>query len=154
MEQAVAKPNGVNRLGLFVSGVKWEQKSVLALLPLIDCVLDCPALCCKESHPITVQEYEVERIAKRLEMRSGKLKRSLEPIGEWLWTLPRPCCFLKDNRCSIYEDRPVVCKYYPLQRVWLEKEGEYVVGVFTCWCDAGRRCIKKLMEWHNGKHLS
>ena len=139
-------PNG--KANLWVSGVKWEKASVLTLLPLIDCVPGCK-LCCTEPHPIAVQEWEVERIAKRLEKRSGVVKRSLKPIGEWEWTLARPCSFLVDEEwhCSIYDDRPVVCKYYPLERIWMPQQEEYVIGVDTSWCKAGQRCIEQLKAW-------
>ena len=37
------------------------------------------------------------------------------------------CFFLSEGRCTIYEKRPLVCRFYPF---WLEKEGDtWVFGV-------------------------
>jgi len=37
-----------------------------------------------------------------------------EGLGENPWqTRTKPCPFLKDNRCSVYEDRPADCSGYP-----------------------------------------
>jgi Fe-S-cluster containining protein len=37
-----------------------------------------------------------------------------EPDDDNPWTTrSTPCPFLKDNRCSVYEERPADCKSYP-----------------------------------------
>jgi Fe-S-cluster containining protein len=43
------------------------------------------------------------------------------------------CLFLKDNRCTNYEHRPLICRFYPFElKPSQDKEG-YVFGVtFEC----------------------
>ena len=81
--------------------------------------IDCTtcANCCREMKP-GFSEEEVERVAGRLGMERKQfietyLERS-QGLDEKPWqtrTTPRP--FLKDNLCSIYEDRPEECSGYP-----------------------------------------
>jgi Fe-S-cluster containining protein len=81
----------------------------------IDCT-QC-ANCCREVNP-TFSEEELDRLARRLAMTRQQfieayLKRS-EPYDDNPWTTrTTPCPFLKDNRCSVYEDRPADCSGYP-----------------------------------------
>ncbi len=82
----------------------------------------------------------MERIEKVLKVKN--LKRKWDKVREGLWTIPSPCPFRSVAGCSIYKDRPVVCKYFPLQRV--QHEGFEVVGISTALCDAGQKCIKYL----------
>ncbi len=81
--------------------------------------IDCTkcANCCKEVQP-TFSEEEVDRLARRLAMTREQfieayLKRS-EPGDDNPWTTrTTPCPFLKENLCSVYEDRPADCSGYP-----------------------------------------
>jgi uncharacterized protein len=79
--------------------------------------IDCTtcANCCREVKP-GFSEEEVGRVARRLGMeRQQFIETYLEPSEEdKLWrTRVTPCPFLKDNLCSIYEDRPAECSGYP-----------------------------------------
>ena len=65
----------------------------------------------------TLSEEEVNRLAARLGTTPLQfIDTYLEPNGDddnpWQ-TRTSPCPFLKDNRCSVYEDRPDNCKGYP-----------------------------------------
>ncbi|HLJ27555.1 MAG TPA: YkgJ family cysteine cluster protein [Candidatus Angelobacter sp.] len=81
--------------------------------------IDCTACanCCREMHP-SFSEEEVDRLARRLGMERQQfidayLERTKE-AGENFWqTRGTPCPFLKDNLCSVYEDRPADCSGYP-----------------------------------------
>jgi Fe-S-cluster containining protein len=81
--------------------------------------IDCTkcANCCREVKP-GFSEEEVDRLARRLAMTRQQfietyLERS-EPGCEKPWTTrTTPCPFLKDNLCSVYEDRPGDCSGYP-----------------------------------------
>lgn len=81
----------------------------------IDCT-SC-ANCCGEVKP-TFSEEEVGRLARRLGMERQQfidtyLERS-EGNSENPWqTRTTPCPFLKENLCSVYEDRPADCSGYP-----------------------------------------
>ena len=81
--------------------------------------IDCTtcANCCREMKP-GFREEEVDRVARRLGMeRQQFIETYLEPSEEdsgKLWrTRVTPCPFLRDNLCSIYEDRPAECSGYP-----------------------------------------
>ncbi len=77
--------------------------------------IDCTtcANCCKKMKP-TFSEEDVDRLARRFGFESQQfIKIHLEKAetgSENPWqTRTTPCPFLKDNRCSIYEDRPADC---------------------------------------------
>jgi len=81
--------------------------------------IDCTtcANCCRELTP-TFSEEEVDRVAHRLGMQRPEfiqayLKRSDDDSDNPWQTRSTPCPFLKDNLCSIYEDRPGECSGYP-----------------------------------------
>jgi len=67
---------------------------------------------------LPLSEEEVDRLARRLTMPREQfietyLQRS-EAGCETPWTTrTSPCPFLKDNLCSVYEDRPADCSGYP-----------------------------------------
>ena len=81
--------------------------------------IDCTTCgnCCRELRP-TFSGEEVDRVAHRLGMERQQfietfLERS-EAGSDKPWrTRAAPCPFLKDNLCSIYEDRPADCSGYP-----------------------------------------
>lgn len=81
--------------------------------------IDCTACanCCRVVKP-SFSEDEVDRLARRMGMDRSQfvenyLERS-EAGSENPWqTRTTPCPFLKDNRCSVYEDRPADCSKYP-----------------------------------------
>lgn len=80
--------------------------------------IDCTtcANCCRKVRP-TFSDKEASRLAERLgmpqeEFARAYLKRHEEGDNPWQ-TRTSPCPFLKDNRCSVYEDRPADCRGYP-----------------------------------------
>jgi Fe-S-cluster containining protein len=79
----------------------------------IDC-LKC-ANCCKTTSPI-FRDVDIKRISRRLKMtvtafEDTYLKEDEE--GDKV-LLSSPCAFLGvDNKCNIYEDRPLACREYP-----------------------------------------
>lgn len=81
--------------------------------------IDCTkcANCCREVHP-TFSEIEIDRMARRFAMTRHQFietyLKSSEPGDDNPWmTRTTPCPFLKDNLCSVYEDRPADCSGYP-----------------------------------------
>jgi Fe-S-cluster containining protein len=59
--------------------------------------------------------------------------------GKGVVCLKQPCGFLKDSKCSIYSNRPIVCKYFPMM---IEKE---VIKINVS-CPAGLEVYLKLAE--------
>ena len=79
----------------------------------IDC-LKC-ANCCKTTSPI-FRDIDIKRISKKLKLKEKDfINSNLNMDGEGDYVLKSsPCLFLdEDNKCSIYEDRPLACREYP-----------------------------------------
>jgi Fe-S-cluster containining protein len=79
---------------------------------LIDCTR-C-AHCCKTMRP-AVNADDIERIAVRLELSLDEFAAAyLSEDGEGQRIKAAPCPFLGgDDRCTIYDVRPQVCREYP-----------------------------------------
>jgi Fe-S-cluster containining protein len=102
--------------------------------------IDCTtcANCCRQVKP-TFSEAEVERLARRLDLQPDDfIQRNLErsePLSDYPWTTrSTPCPFLKDNRCSVYEDRPADCQGYPYldQPQFVFRTLGMIERTFTC----------------------
>jgi uncharacterized protein len=80
----------------------------------IDC-LSC-ANCCKTTSPI-FRDVDIKRIAKRFRVSEAKFIDCYLRVDEdndyVLQTAPCPFLDLSDNKCTIYEDRPLACREYP-----------------------------------------
>jgi len=81
-------------------------------------IVDCTrcANCCKTAD-IRFDEEDIERIAKHLNMRTAEFIETYLAVGEEEGSYKarlRPCPFLgDDNRCTICDVRPIVCREYP-----------------------------------------
>lgn len=78
-----------------------------------DC-LNC-ANCCKTTSPI-FRDADIRRIAKHLKTKESILVSEylkLDEDNDYVLKTS-PCTFLgHDNKCSIYEHRPLACREYP-----------------------------------------
>jgi len=74
---------------------------------------DC-ANCCKVFSP-PVNETDIERISAFLQISETEfVEKYLKTDDKGRYEMKAlPCPFLKDNKCSIYEIRPIVCQEYP-----------------------------------------
>lgn len=76
--------------------------------------LDC-ANCCKTISPIITQK-DIDRISKYTGVKAGDFIQTwleMDEDGDFVFR-NTPCPFLgKDNRCSVYEERPKACREYP-----------------------------------------
>jgi hypothetical protein len=113
--------------------------------------IDCTACanCCREVKP-TFSEEEVSRLAARLGTTPPQfIDTYLEPNGDgdnpWQ-TRTSPCPFLKDNRCSVYEDRPADCKGYPY--LYESEFSSRTMGMIerTCTCPIVFEVIEALKQ--------
>ncbi len=79
----------------------------------INC-LDC-ANCCKTISPV-FKEKDIERISRHLRLRPGAFAEKYlltDEDGDYV-VKSLPCPFLgPENRCGIYEQRPLSCRDYP-----------------------------------------
>jgi Fe-S-cluster containining protein len=79
--------------------------------------MDCLACanCCKTTSPI-FRDADIRRIAKHMRMKESQFIHSyLKMDEENDYVLQKsPCHFLgADNKCDIYEVRPLACREYP-----------------------------------------
>ena len=89
------------------------QRHDQAVFSEVDC-LTC-ANCCKTTGPLFRQE-DIDRIAALLDMSVGAfILQYLEMVGDGDFVLQNlPCAFLdEENKCTIYEHRPLACATYP-----------------------------------------
>lgn len=82
-----------------------------AITPQIDC-MQC-ANCCKSLEP-GLEQDEVEKLAQLKQMEIENFKQTFVAYdGEAHYLKAKPCLFLNDCACSIYNDRPKACQEYP-----------------------------------------
>lgn len=73
--------------------------------------------CCVELQPL-LSEKDQKRLAKGLKITVEQLRNEYleydKTVDEPGWKIKKsPCPFLKDKKCSVYEDRPDNCREYP-----------------------------------------
>jgi hypothetical protein len=99
--------------------------------------LSCFTTCC-HGMDIILAPYDILRLKKKLSLTSGEflarhtVNTTHEESGLPLVLLKmgeeerHPCPFLTESGCSVYEDRPSICRYYPigLATLRVEKEAE------------------------------
>jgi Fe-S-cluster containining protein len=83
------------------------------LFEIVDC-LNCAA-CCSSLGP-AIKDIDIQRMAKHLKIKPSELTDKylkVDEDGEYVFKL-MPCPFLQDdNKCSVYESRPMACREYP-----------------------------------------
>ena len=76
-------------------------------LSLLEYCAECKAKCCRYGSPFLL-ESEKRRIL-------NKTKRNVfEKVNEYYIIHQEPCHFLKNNKCSIEEIKPIGCKAWPI----------------------------------------
>lgn len=97
--------------------------------------ISCFNACCK-SIDITLTPYDILRLKKRLGMTSGDfLVKYTFPFefgkDDIAGVKMKPveggtqCQFMTEEGCSVYEDRPASCRYYPVALVSMRRQTEY-----------------------------
>jgi len=74
-------------------------------------------LCCTIFAP-AIHSHEIDCIAKKIGISSKKFRKRYVlkmNLPRSKYALKKPCPFLKNNRCSIYQIRPHSCRRYPFQ---------------------------------------
>jgi uncharacterized protein len=116
------------------------DRRVLQITDRVWAGVDCTtcANCCKTVRP-TLHDTEVDRLARRLALdRQQFVETYLEPNdagddNRWR-TRTTPCPFLKDDRCTVYEDRPADCRGYPYlhEPGFVTRTMAMIERTFTC----------------------
>lgn len=100
-------------LRAFASNVVDEK--IHALNSRISNAIDCTqcANCCKQFEP-GLEADEIERLAALKELPTETFRQQYIAFdGDALFLKTKPCMFLDDCRCSIYEHRPAACAGFP-----------------------------------------
>ena len=86
--------------------------------------IECFNACCRNID-ITLTPYDILRLKKRLGLTSGEFlkqytypfefnKNSIAGVKMEPVEGGTECQFMTDEGCSVYEDRPTACRYYPV----------------------------------------
>jgi Fe-S-cluster containining protein len=88
---------------------------------------DCSicGLCCKDQL-LTISRKDANIISRKLGIDKREFYEKYTHYNEETFetAMNMPCPFLKDNRCTIYDYRPEMCKNYP---VFLSDDGIVVI---------------------------
>jgi Fe-S-cluster containining protein len=83
-----------------------------------------------------VTPLEAERLAARLGMELNVFGRRYlrQAMGRYALVdgCEGQCCFLVDNRCSVYEDRPAQCRTYPFWSLLLASPESWAHEATQC----------------------
>ena len=81
--------------------------------------------CCINTH-IRLNAYEITRLASAKGLSNNEFidRYTQEGGTEILHDSQGHCAFLVDDACSVYDDRPLVCRIYPLCLNNRAKDGE------------------------------
>ncbi|MBM3392056.1 MAG: YkgJ family cysteine cluster protein [Betaproteobacteria bacterium] len=98
--------------------------------------IDCWNACCSNID-ISLTPYDILRLKRRLGLASAQFLQQyavpyelekdgiagikLKPVAGG-----SACQFMKPEGCSVYEDRPTACRYYPVALLSMRKQDEYV----------------------------
>lgn len=111
---------------------------ITMLLAQVNCE-GCDAPCCKRNpndQPIRLLPPEYRRLAEKYG------EHHFIKQGDF-GIMPMPCPFLKNNRCTIYADRPLVCVLYPFQPGATDGSGNMMLALASS-CPEGRRITRQI----------
>jgi Fe-S-cluster containining protein len=80
-------------------------------------------LCCGDTKEkprrILLLETEVEEISNKTGLPKHEFINQITGKTPYIYEMKKSnegkCCFLKDNQCSIYGLRPLICRFYPFE---------------------------------------
>ncbi|UCC78490.1 MAG: YkgJ family cysteine cluster protein [Candidatus Zixiibacteriota bacterium] len=119
--------------------------------------------CCKNFSPtdrIIVEPYDVLRLSRKLKITTAKFMGecadlTLDEHTHFPLAMLRlkgndsrnKCFFLRSYGCSVYEDRPLRCRLYPLGRI-LYRGKSYFIHIDNCKChDSQKGRSWSVREW-------
>jgi Fe-S-cluster containining protein len=99
-------------------------------------------LCCgdtdQKTRHILLVEPEAEEIAAKTCLQKQDFCSKVSGKTPYEYEMKKVgghCFFLKDNQCSIYDLRPLICRFYPFELKFSQDQGGYVFSV-TLECSA------------------
>ena len=101
----------------FLRGIssKEADERIHRLSETVSAQIDCLACanCCKKLEP-GLEAAEIETLATLKQQAIDEFKQHYVAYdGEALYLKTKPCTFLEDCSCTIYENRPAACFGYP-----------------------------------------
>ncbi|MBX7067731.1 MAG: YkgJ family cysteine cluster protein [Parachlamydiales bacterium] len=97
----------------------------------------CGKCCTGSPGYVFLSRPDIERLAAHFSMKEEEfMRQKVRYVDEHYALLDKPgsgdCIFLENNKCSVYEARPVQCRTFPwwIQNLRDEKD----------WEEAGKRC--------------
>lgn len=81
------------------------------------------ALCCGDARnrvrSILLLKIETDCISRKTSKSLDDFAEKVEGFEPYVYRMKKTndgkCVFLRDNSCSIYETRPLICRFYPFQ---------------------------------------
>ena len=121
-----------------------------------DCI-KC-GLCCGDTEKNTRHILLLKDEAEKIAFQTGQPATvfSVEAVGKhpYVYEMKKSsegkCVFLKDNQCSIYPKRPLICIFYPFELKFIEDKDAHVFD-FTVECPGINQ--GKLLEKDDFKKL-
>ena len=100
------------------------------------------ALCCGDTEDrvrrILLLEIEAKGISQKTHRSVNDFAEKLNGFGPYIYTMKKTedgkCVFLKDDLCTIYHTRPLICRFYPFELK--EDENRKHVFAYTDECPA------------------
>jgi Fe-S-cluster containining protein len=118
-------------------------------------LFDCSkcGLCCgdtkEKNRHILLLESEANTISAQTCLPRQEFTREAKGESPYCYEIKKSkegkCLFLKDNECSIYSLRPLICRFYPFELKFEQDKGQHVFD-FTVECPGiskGRRITRK-----------
>ena len=117
------------------------------------------AICCgdteERNRSILLLQIETQRISKKILKQICDFAEKVGGSDPYVYRMKKTgdgkCVFLRDSLCSIYELRPLICKFYPFQLI--NSENGKLVFDYTNECpsigkgpELGRSFFEKLYE--------
>jgi Fe-S-cluster containining protein len=98
-------------------------------------------LCCgdtlQKTRHILVLETEINIISKETCLPKKVFSKQIPKEKPYRYEMKKnnegKCFFLKDNQCSIYMSRPLICRFYPFELKFESDKDQHVFG-FTVEC--------------------
>jgi len=100
------------------------------------------ALCCGDTKDrvrrILLLEIEAKRISQKTHKGVDSFAEKLDGFEPYVYMMKKTengkCVFLKDNLCTIYQIRPLICRFYPFELK--EDENHKHAFAYTVECPA------------------
>ena len=104
--------------------------------------IDCFTKCCSNIQ-IMLTPYDIIRLKNRLKLSSGEFLNDhtyveIEEKSNYPFVFlkmnedkDRKCSFVTEAGCSIYDDRPANCRYYPIGQASLKKKDDTINELIT-----------------------